>query len=412
MNITTVITFNFIIYTLISVTFVRVAGAPINKSDNKQSYVQHTLFCILVFALLCTFYNVFVTISRDGMAMDRTNYANDFNNGTSSALSIGLQAVFAVIRFFHGSIYTVFYVTTFFYVAVSIWAFLASGLNSRYALAFFVLTDAIFFSFTALKQIYACAFATIFILYALKRNTVSHICICLATIALACLFHNAAIILIPTYPLLLIAKKKNLRGWYIFTVIGLLILSVLFMDKIASIIAKVMEPIKPSIAHKILGYFTTKANENRGSMTFVKGFPFYLIVAIGVFRRRRYQNRIVNYDALLLLSALGATLYFASIQSYWIFRATAFYFFPICLFIGQIASCVVQDILQKSSASPAEESKMSLFGKLKFRLISTWRFLLSGIRSIDFLLCSTVYISELIVMCRWLPLVYINYGGF
>lgn len=416
---------SFLFYALISVFFVREVGLPEKgipeSGPAKRSGRMRCILMVLAVAVLYALYNVYCTQTSVQMGGDRTVYTAQFD-GTPGA-SIGLEAVFAVVRFFSGNIYAVFYLTTFFYVAVCVFAFIRSGLHSRYALAFFVLTDAVFFSFTALKQIYACAFATILFLVAQKKTNVPRFLICCCMLVLACLFHNAAIILIPSYFLFLLAKKKNLPAGAVYTVIALLILSVLFVDKIAILISDLITPIAPDIGKKIYGYFATEVHEAGSAFTFIKGLSFYLILFLGMIKRKKLHDRIEHYDALLLMAAMGAALYLSSLQAYWMYRATAFYFFPISVFFGQL----VIHLKRSRSALPADaeqhdgaDSSVSLApagsGKVLMRvrqnLILRGQQLWAQLHSVDFLLCCGVYLSQFVVLFRWLVLIYVNYGGF
>lgn len=406
---------SFLIYTLISVAFVCTVSAPVADAPGQlhpRKKLLHVLECVILFALLYTFYNVFCTLTTPTMGQDRVAYTIEFNNGKEWATSTGLQAVYTMIRFFGGNIYAVFYFSTFFFAAVSTWAFFFSGLHNRYALTFFVLTDIIFFSFTALKQIYACAFACILFAVAQKKTTLPRVLICLSAVALACLFHNAALILIPTYPLLLLCKSRRMKGWVLFTLIGLLLVSVLFLEQIAGLVAQLVEPIKPSISAKINGYFAAN-RETWNKAAFLKGLPYYLIVVLGFLKRPRLHEQIANYDMLLMLSALGAAMYLASVQSYWMYRATEFYVFPICIFIGQLAQATVQEIRQKLPAAPAMSTDGgSVPERLRLRCAACGRFLRVGVRSLSFWICAGVYGSAFAVLVRWLALIYLNYGGF
>lgn len=403
---------SFLIYTAISVFFVLEIGRPIEAGDGTllrdRRRLLRVLFCVVCFALLYTGYNVFCTLTSVQIGSDRTAYLTDFTNGTAISLSTGLRGVFALMHALGVNYYGLLYFTTFVYVAICVVCFLTSGLNDRYALLFFVLTDAIFFSFTALKQIYACIFATILFAVALKKTTPLRVIVCIAMIALACLFHNSAIILIPTYPMLLVAKSKKLPTWAVFAVIGLLALSVIFMDRIAVLIAEIVEPIKPKVSAKIKGYFGTD-KADFGTAAFIKGLPFYLITALGILRRGKLRDRIPYYDALLWMSALGAVLYLASIQSYWMSRATEFYFFPICIFLGQLTRETLRELQAKLPAAPTDTEQTS---RLRAVCRDGAGLLRTGVRSLSCWLCVGIYASELVVTARWLALIYINYGGF
>ena len=180
----------------------------------------------------------------------------------------------------------------------------------------------------------------------------------------------------------------------------LIILAVIlaFFDKIAILCSEILSPLVPDIAAKMKGYFTTSSHEAGASpLAFIKGTPFYAVLIFGVLKRDKFIEKIENYDLYLFLSAWAAGMYFCMTYSYWMYRATAFFYVPVAIFCGKLRE-------QINSA----DRKM-LCGQL------------SGKKNIlhDPFNCNesimfdiSIYFTMFVILLRWIILIYRNYGGF
>lgn len=369
------------IYSVISVFFVVIVSCckynkdlTFNRIAKRKKLLRRRIFLVaILFAFLYMLYNVYCTKNGVSMGGDRLNYSYQFEGYQST--SIGLTAVFKIVKTLGGNIYNVFYLTTFLYVFICVLVFTFAYGNNKAALMFFVLTDAIFFSFTALKQIYACMFSSICFLLLTRRKSVKRSIASWCSIIMACLFHDAAIIMVPVYLAVLFIEGDK-RALKIKLMLVILFGAFMFLDKIALLCSNIISPFAPNAAEKIREYFfSTRYNiETSSPMSFIKGFPFYVITIWGIIKRKSIAKNIKKYDLLLLLSAIGSALFLSSLYSYWMYRAVAFFYIPIAMFFSKIKNC------------------------------------LQGIEKTIFVLA--VYLTMFVILLRWIILIYANYGGF
>lgn len=368
------------IYSVISAMFVAIIGrgkfneeSAFNGIGKRKRSSRRQIFLVAVlFAVLYTLYNVYCTKTSVSMGGDRLNYSYQFDGYQST--SIGLTVVFKIVKFFGGNIYNVFYLTTFLYVFTCVYVLIGTPGNNKAALVFFVLTDAIFFSFTALKQIYACTFSSICFLLLTRKKSAKRSIACWCAILLACLFHDAAIIIVPVYLAALFIERGK-KSFKIKFVLVVLFAAFVFLDKIALLCSNLVSPFAPSVAVKIREYFfSSRYGVESSPMAFIKGFPFYVIFIWGLVKRKSLVKEIEKYDFYLLLSAVGAVLFLSSVYSYWMYRAVAFFYIPIAIFCGKLRERL-------------HGGERMIFGVL-------------------------VYLSMFVVLLRWIILIYVNYGGF
>ena len=398
------------IYILISVLFVwGVKKTQFNKCLNgeycgdsktsKEKWLNRLqIFGVAVlFSVLYTLYNVYCTKTGENMGGDRFNYSFEFEEGRKT--SIGLTLVFKIVKSFSGNIFDVFYITTFLYVFTCIYVFIYGSGNNKAALTFFVLTDAIFFSFTALKQIYACMFTSVcFMLLTTKKRCIKRSVVCWILIFLSCIFHDSAIVMIPVYlgALFVEQDKGSFRIKYVLIVLA--VFFVLF-DKIAILCSELLSPLIPDIAAKIKGYFTTSRYEaGASSFAFIKGAPFYAAFIYGTIKRDDFIGKIENYDLYLYLSALAAGMYFCMIYSYWMYRATAFFYVPVAIFCGKLR--------EQLNSTDRKMLSEQLNGEEKNILQNQYS------REESIIFDISIYFTMFVILLRWIILIYRNYGGF
>ena len=397
------------IYFLISVVFVWIVGETESGKrlsadccDNCEIRKEKRLHRLqifgiaVLFSVMYTIYNVYCTKTGEHMGGDRFNYSVEFEGIRKT--SVGLTLVFKTVKFFSGSIYEVFYITTFLYVFVCIYVFIYGSGNNKASLTFFVLTDAIFFSFTALKQIYACMFASVCFLLLTKKKSVKRSIACWILIFLSCIFHDSAIVLIPVYlgALFLERDKANSQIMYVLIILAV---TLAFFDKIVILCSEILSPLLPDIAAKMKGYFTTASSEaGASSLAFIKGTPFYAVLIFGVLKRDEFIEKIEKYDLYLFLSAWAAGMYFCMIYSYWMYRATAFFYVPVAIFCSKL----------REQINSADRKMLcgQLSGGKKNILHDPFN------RNESIMFDISIYFTMFVILLRWIILIYRNYGGF
>lgn len=306
-------------------------------TENRRAKMP--VWLLLAYALLFTLYNVFCTESSAfSMAGgDRTNYAYDFTYGTTRSLSTGLSVVYDIVRLCGGNIETVFYVSTFVCCALTFWAYRLSDDASAPVIPLLLCSEFVFFTFTALKQCYACAFASLFFVLMMRPRTVANTGAALLLVVLACLFHTAGFVLVPLFFLLLVREKKDMS----FLIIGVCLVGVIFfLPWIATLLESIVQPFLPTLAGKIRYYFDVLNSEPNGgsSFTFLKWIPFYFITAWGFFRRRVFRPLIAHYDAYLVISCVASAAALCSFTSYWFYRFLYLFFLPVFIFYNLMAA--------------------------------------------------------------------------
>lgn len=304
-------------------------------SENTRAKMP--LWLIIAYALLFTLYNVYCTETGAALGYDRSNYAYDFAHfGARSTLSVGLGAIFSIVLLFGGTIETVFYLSTFVCCALTFYAYRLSDVAAPPVIPLLLCSEFVFFTFTALKQCYACAFASLFFVLMMRKRTAANTLAALLMVVLACLFHTAGFVLIPLFFLLLSREKRDMS----FLIIGAVLVAVVFfLPQIALLLEAITSPIVPSLAAKIRTYFGALAATpgDASPFSFIKWIPFYFITAYGFFRRRDLQPQIPNYDAYLVISCVASAAALCSFTSYWFYRFLYMFFLPVFIFYNQMA---------------------------------------------------------------------------
>lgn len=328
---------------------------------------------LIIFSTLFTLINVYCTSNSVQMGGDRYNYLLAFFG--SKTTSVGLAYLFSLIRVFSNNINTVFYFTTFMTCFFMFWSFLKCKDTDGHTLLFLLLTNIIFFSFTGLKQIYTCIL--LFIVYCIYFNSTmrhKHF-LNIILIVVSCLFHTTGYIMIPIYIILILYEKKEFK---INKYLWIMVLFLIFFEPTLLFIAKSLGNVVPTLSNKILDYFgesSLHVDDGNSVLSFIKGFPFYIVSFVGLLKAKKLSLEVKDYDKYLFLSIIGSVLYFCSFFSYWFHRFTVLFYFPI----GILFSILLKNINKGKD-------------KLLFALL--------------------IYGSELIILIRWLYLIFANYGGF
>ena len=297
-----------------------------NGSENNFDYTKKiSLFGIAFFSFLFVIYNVFVTVINPSTTGDRRNYALNFY-GYRSSSSVGLTFVINIVKMLSSNVETLYYVTTFVVLAITLFAYKISKEATPYALLFLFSTQYVFFSFEGLKQSYANAFAVLCICLALRSKTKKDDVIGILLILLAIIFHPTGYLLLPLYIMLKFRKTK--KTVILFFII--LIVFVLFLEPILIFVSSTVAPIAPVLSHKILQYFGEDASERlqtEGSLAIVKGIPYYILTVTGWVKRKSLIGKIDNYDNYLFLSGALSVIYLATVYNAWVYRFAYFLYF-------------------------------------------------------------------------------------
>lgn len=298
-----------------------------------RNNVKMPVFTALVVSGLFTLFNVYATTQSVIIGGDRQNYILNFN-GYRQTPSIGLGFVIDFVHLIGGDIYTLFYVTTFICVFITLMAYRLSKKADPHAFYLLCITQYFLATLTALKQCYASAFAVLFFVLLLEYHSRKSRLAAILCIVLACLFHPSGYILIPLY--IIGVVKKTGRNIAIY-LLALIIIGV-FFERFMLGAAILLKPMAPSLTTKLLEYFgeSTDMVQNGISISFLKGIPYYFIALVGLARRKYFRDEIDNYDSYLVIVVTGAFIYLISIYSTWLGRFIYFFSFVTFVFYSQL----------------------------------------------------------------------------
>ena len=339
-----------------------------NDQQNKLSFLG-----IIIISLLFVLYNYCLTKMNPDMTHDRRVYSLFFH-GYRSSPSLGLSFISDLIHKFSSNVETLFYVTTVIVMIITLLAYRTYKEASSSALLFLLATQYVFFSYEALKQAYSNAFAFLCIALIFRDEGKKDKVLSILAMVLAILFHHTGYFIIPLYLMLRIKKNKKT----IIAIFTFIILLLIFFKPILLLVANAINPIDSSLTAKILQYFGDTATESlqtEGSLTVIKGIPFYILTLVGLIKRNKLINKIENYDNHLFLSGMLSFTYIATLYNGWVYRLSYYLL---------LSEGVFFTLLMKNT----ENSKNKVL-----------------------LLLSTVGITAIITI-RFVILMYVNYGGF
>lgn len=357
------------LYCAISIVTYLLAKNDFNKTSKKRPKI--TILTIVIISILFTILNVLTTSLSDGYGDDRTNYLLNFTNQRATP-SIGLQFIIDFVKKISADFDSLLYITTFITTAIAIYAYRKSNESTPKALIYLLSTQFIFASFVNLKQCYANVLGALGIVLLLdkeKNNTI----ICLILITIATIFHPSAYIL---YIVAIMIKTRKTKNRLIFLTVLLLFTLIAFRPAL-SLMSAATRPIAPSLSQKIIQY-TTEMDKNEigdnGLAIIIKGIPFYLLLYVASAKRKELSNTFSNYDNYLLLIILLSSTYITSIYNGWFARLAYYLYLPASIYCAKISSV--------------------LRPKSKYKLVLKISLLLN-----------------LVLLIRYIILIYLNYGG-
>ncbi len=308
----------------------------IRIQDSIQPKGKVSYYTIVLISVFFTLFNASVTLISNGYGSDRLNYAYEFT-GARSSTSVALDCIFKIVNSCGGNIETVFYLTTFICVFVTLLAYKKSSHVNSNVFCLLLTSEWILFTLTALKQAYACALACLFFVYAIEDTTRKGTIKAILCAGGASLFHISGLIL---FPILLLIKKKNMKKKTLFIWLFMLAIGIFAFEPLILVIADVIDNFIPIYAQKIRNYFVGEGNTVDGAsmFAFIKYLPIYYVTALGLVYRKRYSMVIEGYNKLQFISALATCLVAYSTVSYWFSRFAGIFYFPIFVFYNLISS--------------------------------------------------------------------------
>ncbi len=338
------------------------------QRDDRLSFVA-----IVMISAAFVLYNVIVTKMNSATTHDRQIYTLVFY-GYRTSPSAGLSYVISIVKRFSSNVEVLYYVTTLLCMTITLIAYRVDNEASPRSLLFLLTTQYIFFSLEGLKQAYANAFAVLCIALALRNDGKKDTVMSIVSIILAITFHHTGYFLIPIYIALRLKKdKKTTLASFV-----LLALMIAFFEPFLMRVASILSPYASTLSAKIYQYFGDSASDDlqtEGVLTFVKGFPFYVITIVGWIKRDKLVKSVENYDNFLFISGILSFTYMATLYNAWIYRLSYFFYLPEGIFYA---------VLMRN---------------------------IENHRNKVLFMCSTIVVTSLLTL-RFVMLMYFNYGGF
>lgn len=308
-----------------SITLQSHNSSYINFRNNKQRIGW--LAIIFLSALIGLYSNIY---SKYPYTSDRGNYAIRFVNQWDDPWTPGLNLLADFLHIFTNEPKVLFFTVSFLCLFVTLIAYRIFDEAEPQALLLMSMSTYCIYSFYLLKQGPSIAFAAISLAALFKKKWLLSI----ALLIIAITFHEAALILIPLYIVLLGAKKRLMR---IFEYI-VLILSVIFFSVASSVATEFIRQWLPNLTEQVSGYVDEGGNivQSFNFLTILKGFPYYVITFYGLWKRPLLKDKIKNYDRFLVLSTFASAVIIMSAYMYWIWRFAAYCYFPMFIFASLI----------------------------------------------------------------------------
>lgn len=310
---------------------VRLRASKIKSLESNKIKIS-TLHIFLV-SIMFSWFNKYVSFGKTISGGDRLNYLQDFNGRLTGY--IGFDTFIKLSHLITDNFYYVLYAITFICCTAVLFAFRASEDSTPGNLFILFCTPLVFNTFSGLKQVFACAFASIMFAALSKSKSTKRDFICITSIILACSFHTTGYLLIPIFIALRFSNHINFK-----IIIVAIIIIALFLQPVSLFIANHTASIFPNLSNKLNEYFMEgSTHDTDGSaIAFVKGLPYYIVTILGFINRKNNKENIEKYDMYLLILSIGSISYACSIVSYWLIRLISVLFFPISIAIYKIIS--------------------------------------------------------------------------
>ena len=243
---------------------------------------------------------------------------------------MGLNAIGDFLHLFTNEPKALFFTVTFICVALTLVAFRISSEGDQNALLLYVCSNCIFYTFYLLKQAPAMAFATISIVYLLRRKYI----VSGLLLAIAITFHESAVVLIPLYAMLIFAHNDHMRNISLV----IMLITLLFFSGVSRVAFNFINRWLPNLMDEVGGYQGVNGAMayRLNLVTAIKGIPVYMVFYQSIVKRNTLGNRIACYDQYLVMAGFSSLATLLSSYMYWMWRFGAYCYFPLYLFASEL----------------------------------------------------------------------------
>lgn len=298
-----------------------------DKSYKRYSW-KISLLEIIFLSTIIGIYSIIAT--KYPYSSDRGNYVVRFVNYADSPWTPGFNMLVDFIHLFTNEPKVLFFTVSFLCLFITLVAYNIFEDARPKALLLMSISTYCIDSFFLLKQAPSVAFAAIsFALFFKRRFKLSII-----FLIIAILFHEAALILIPIYIVLLGANKRWVRTFQYI----ILISSVLFFREISDIVLGFISNWIPGLNVELATYLDESGSikQSNNILTVLKGFPYYFLTFYAMLKRSYLKPKIQNYDSYLLLCVFSSAITIMSVYMYWMSRFATYCYFPMFIFVALI----------------------------------------------------------------------------
>lgn len=291
------------------------------------------VIAIVILALLWAHHTVFC--SSVPPRSDRLRYAVTFESGMLARVrksSFGLYVIEFLLHKITNNSLWLFISIAVLCVSVTLIAYNTYPQATSESLLFLGLSTYLLFACYALKQAPANALVGLSVAGFMKKNRA----ICIGSLTLAILFHEAAWIMVPIYIVLLGSKRRSVR----FLQYALLLVCLFDFVHISTSFLNLLSNLIPGFSAQISSYIDESGELSVGyyGLTVIKGLPIYIISIVGYRYRSVCKDSIENYDSLLFITTFAAFARLTCIYMYWMWRFSDLVLVPVCVFGGLVCN--------------------------------------------------------------------------
>lgn len=323
----------YLLFVLVLFLYARYRYKRSRASNGKIS--KFGLVALVIFTVVFGIYGVICGPPGESVG-DRYNYAVRFENSrfeeSVKENSLGLYVVESGIHLFSNNSSVLFFVVSALFFCINIYCYRKIDETIPVYLLLLFLSTFGLFGFYALKQALSLAFANLaFTEYWCGKKRIWSVMF----LVVAILCHEAAWILLPCFLLARYCGGSSVKRAFLY--VGVVVVAI-FFPQISKYFVSLFSDI-PGMESQINSY----ANEagaisvDMNYFTIFKSLPYYIMTLVAIICRKRYKDRIKNYDFLLVFSILCSVFSLLSMYMYWMFRFALYCYVPCFLFAAQIS---------------------------------------------------------------------------
>lgn len=294
--------------------------------------IKRKRIAIVGIIVLCVMVGYYGTIcGQIPIGSDRGNYAVRFSSGVFLENvrrdSIGLYIIEKFLHMFTYDPYVLFFAIPFITLLLYLTAYNNWKDVTPFAILMLGISPCVEYGFYQFKQAPSVGFMAMSFAYHFRGKKLKS----MAFLILAIICHESAWMMVPLY----IVMRGSEKRWVRALEIGVLTVCMISFKYVSSYAVRLFTTI-PGMYLQLRGYLddTGQMETSLNIMTIIKGFPYYLITAIGFAHRKQLKSKIACYDQYLTMAVYASGCTLLSAYMYWMWRFGSYTYFPIFVFAG------------------------------------------------------------------------------